>query len=536
MSRSRLTFFAIIIVAVIIVVAGLMLQSITTTNQNVSATAAVQATLTAVGVPISDTTSVTPIFAGGTMPNDVLPQYTCAADAFASYYPLEQMQQAGYDVQNGFHLGLVPFYLDNSYNISEDQRTELLASGKIDCLFTTLDSAALKSSGIITAVIDESAGADQMWTHGTVKTLNDLRGKKITFAADSVSQFFTLYALDVAGLNPRSDVTMIPADSVDDAVSRFNKGQADVVSGWLPNIQNAKQSNGQYLIGSDKLHVLVDVIMTSRQAIQKRPQVVQAFHNAWFKTLKAQFEDFPKAAKQIASWGHNDWSLVSVATPDKDLGSQLSGIAQAGLSQNLTVMHDTARLVERLDTARRIWQAAGQSTDSDPTSSLIEPKFVLQSGSIGDLATSAQPRNTSFLLAERPNLEALAPGQGETLAILPCRHFDFLPESAEITTEIATQLNTCVLPVLNSSTGTYLKVVGSAAWPANTPQYTENDILPIAQKRAQAVVTYLTQKGIDAKRFSVSAVLPPPEHRNTTDGLTQANDRYVEMTLVTVGR
>src|SRR5258708_20522210 len=119
MSRSRLTFFAIIIVAVIIVVIGLMLQSITTTNQNVSATAAVQLTLTAVGVPVNDTTSVTPIFAGGSVPNDALPQYVCAADAFASYYPLEQMQQAGYDVQNGFHLGLLPFYLYTSSHISE---------------------------------------------------------------------------------------------------------------------------------------------------------------------------------------------------------------------------------------------------------------------------------------------------------------------------------------------------------------------------------------------------------------------------------
>src|SRR5579859_3248239 len=182
MSRSRVIFFAIIVLAVIVVAGGLLLQSIQRVNLDVSATQAVQATLTSVGVPVSNTTTVTPIFAGGTVPNDSLPTYTCAADAFASYYPLEQMQQAGIDVKNGFHLGLVPFLLDGpggSYDISEDGRTELLAAGKIDCLFTTLDSAALKSSGVVTAVIDESAGADQMWAHGTIKNLNDLRGKKI---------------------------------------------------------------------------------------------------------------------------------------------------------------------------------------------------------------------------------------------------------------------------------------------------------------------------------------------------------------------
>src|SRR5258708_2257678 len=172
MSRSRITFFAIIIFAVTVVVVGLALQSITTTNQNVSATAGVHATLTATWLPANHHTPRSP----------VLP-----------------------------------------------------------------------------------------------------RRIKTPFASDSVSQFLALDALDGAGLNPGSDVTMIPADSVDDAVNRFNKGQADVVSGWLPNIQNAKQSSGQDLIGSDKLHVLVDVIMTSRQALPKRPPAVQAFHNACCK-------------------------------------------------------------------------------------------------------------------------------------------------------------------------------------------------------------------------------------------------------------
>src|SRR5579859_4219234 len=45
--------------------------------------------------------------------SDNLPTYTCAADAFASYYTLEVIQQAGLDVKHGFHLAIVPFQLDN---------------------------------------------------------------------------------------------------------------------------------------------------------------------------------------------------------------------------------------------------------------------------------------------------------------------------------------------------------------------------------------------------------------------------------------
>jgi hypothetical protein len=67
---------------------------------------------------------------------------------------------------------------DPAYDISEEQRTALLRNGQWDCLLTTLDSVALQSPGVITAIIDETAGADQLWGRD-VETINDLRGKRI---------------------------------------------------------------------------------------------------------------------------------------------------------------------------------------------------------------------------------------------------------------------------------------------------------------------------------------------------------------------
>src|SRR5215831_6766295 len=65
--------------------------------------------------------------------SDNLPVYTCAADAFASYYTLQVIQQAGLDVAHGFHLAIFPFALNDSYNINEDQRVQALAAGQWDC-------------------------------------------------------------------------------------------------------------------------------------------------------------------------------------------------------------------------------------------------------------------------------------------------------------------------------------------------------------------------------------------------------------------
>jgi ABC-type nitrate/sulfonate/bicarbonate transport system substrate-binding protein len=536
MSRSRVIFFLIIGAALVFVFGAIALQNSQRDSDIRQATVAAQATMTAVAIPGNNNVAVVPIFAGGQPPTDNLPKYVCAADAFGSYYALQQMQVAGYDVKFGFHLGIIPIALEESYNLSEEARTSLLQSGTIDCLFTTLDSAALTGAGVITAVVDESAGADQLWARSTIKTINDLRGKKLIYASGSVGEFFALYTLNVAGLVPRNDVQMVPADSVEDAVKRFNQGQADAVSGWEPDIRNAAQGGGQYLIGSDKLRVVVDVIMTSRNAISTKAGAVQGFHNAWFFTLKNQFENFPTAAKQIADWGNNDWTGIQPATAEADLGKAVANIAQAGLSQNSAVMSDPTVLVERLDTAQRVWAAFGRSGFTGRTVDLVDPQFIRQSATRPDLATSGAPKNATFLLTSRPNLQAISPNQGETLAILPCRKFGFVPESTQLTSESKRILDNCVLPTLSSSTGIYLRVVGSAAWPKNDPPWTEKDIRDFARARAQSVADYLAQKGIDPKRLTLDAVIPPEARRNIESGLEQEKDRFVEMTLITVGR
>jgi len=540
MFRSRILFFGILGVTILAVVVILVVQSSGRQQQNdaatVTAIAAANQTATALVVPVNPVSNIVPIYAKNAG-NDNLPRYVCAADAFGSYYALQQMQVAGYDVKNGFHLGIVPFGLagtENSYDISEEDRSRLLQEGKMDCLFTTLDSVALKGQGVITAVIDESAGADQLWVHKGISTFSDLRGKRIAYSKGSVGEFFMLYLLAVADVNPRTSVSLVPADDVASAVKLFNAGQADVVSGWQPDIEDAKKSSGTQLIGSDKLRVIIDVIVTSRTSLSTRARVVQQFHNAWFQTLKAQFEDFSTAAKQIAGWGYNDWSAINPATAENDLGKILQNIAQAGLTQNSTVMQDPSRLVERLNTAARVWTSSGQAAFTGRFDDLVNPQYVMNVNR--DFSTTASPRNNSFLLGSRPNLREIAPNEGETLAVLPCRKFEFLPESAELTSESQRVLDECAYPVLASSLGLYLRVVGSAAWPGPAGTYQEKDITEVAQQRAQAVVDYLVKKGLDRRRFNVSTVLPPPERRNTTDTSEQAKDRFVEMTLITVGR
>jgi ABC-type amino acid transport substrate-binding protein/outer membrane protein OmpA-like peptidoglycan-associated protein len=540
-SRTRIIFFIIVGLALLIVCVGVSFTLLRGLIEEATPTP-VAAVVTRPPVqtpptPVVQLESPEPIWAPGYDPNDGLPTYVCGADAFGSYFTLQQMQMSGNDVEHGFHLGIVPFLLDDNpdYDISEEQRTALLNSGQWDCLLTTLDSVALASPGIITAIVDESAGADQLWVRD-VSTINDLKDKRIAFSRGSVGEYFVYYTLSIARLNPRFDVSLVPQDSVADAIEAFNAGQADAVSGWEPDIYDAEASGGIPLLSSGQMRIVIDIVVTSRQSIANKADLVQDFHDAWFDTLKAQVEGFDTAAAQIAEWEHNDWSFVYPESATEDLTLWLESVAQADLGDNAFVMRDTTPIVNRLEIARRVWAASGAEVPDDNVAELVNPGFVSRSAAQAKLQANGNPVNDSFSISAQLDLSGVSTDDAATLVVLPCRRFSFVPESTELTLESRRILDDCVLPTLQQSVGLFLRVKGSAAWPGPPGTYTQEEILEFAEARAQSVVDYLVSQGIDPTRFIVEATLPPEDHWETEDPEKQAEDRFVEMTLITVGR
>ncbi len=544
MDRTRIIFIAIIGVALLVVCGALGYGAIRNSVEDGAETAVTPDPNSSTNngtdtdtPPAVDLDSPDPIWGPNYDASDGKPTYICGADAFGSYFTLQQMQLSGKDIEHGFHLGIVPFFLndDPAYDVSEEQRTALLDAGNWNCLLTTLDSVALSSPGVITAIVDESAGADQLWGRDT-ETINDLEGKRIAFSRGSVGEYFLYYTLSIAQLSPRSQVTLVPQDSVADAVAAFNNGQADVVSGWEPDIYDAEEGGGSPLMSSNQLRIVIDVMVTSRQSISADADLVQNFHNAWFDTLKNQVEDFDTAASQIAAWGNNDWSFIYPETASDDFAVWLESVAQADLGDNSFVMRDTRPIVSRLQIARRVWAASDVPVPNDNVEELVNSGFVLRAADQASLQANGNPVNDTFSISAQVDLSSVATGDAATLAVLPCRTFAFLPESTELTLESRRILDNCVVPTLTQSVGLFLRVRGSSAWPANDPPWTEADILEVAEGRAQSVVDYLVSQGVDPARFIVEATLPVEENRNTDDPNIQAQDRFVELTLVTAGR
>jgi NitT/TauT family transport system substrate-binding protein len=459
---------------------------------------------------------------------------TFAFDAFPTYYPGIIMETQGLLKQRGYDLKLVPFGVDGSAVPSEEERWAKLKSGEWDVLATTLDGLAKQSDpsiGAITAIIDESAGADKIDAKPDIKTLNDLKGKKIAFSQGSVSEYLLYYALSLAGLGPQ-DVTPLAKESVEDTVKAYTDAEADAIVAWEPNVLDAEAKGAKTVVASDKLRAILDVLITSRAALTNKAEAVQAFHDAWFEALKTMIDTPDQTEQALIQWGHTDWS--GIANPG-DLKASLEHIAQATLGANQIAFQNPQLLVSRISEAQSVWARAGQTPPQADLTQLVDGRFALGSAKNAQLFSTQPPINSSFLLTARvelPQLSAEEQQNAQPVVKLPLEKIDFEPESTRLTPQAVDALTTQVLPVLRSSQ-LYLKIEGSAAWPGPEGRYTKADIQQFALARATSVATFLTQQGIDSNRLIIGTL--DPKFPNSTTEAELVQDRIVRFTLVTTG-
>ena len=495
--------------------------------------------------------------------NDGLGKIVCGTYAFSADYVLHQIQMSGIDVKHGFHLGIMPFYLNENYIVTAKDRTDLVQTGKLDCLLTTFDLIALEDPGTLTAFINESAGGDQIWARG-VKSLNDLKGKRIAYEANGPSEYFLQDLLATVQLTPQ-DVTLLPQSDQGSAIGVFNKEEADVVAGWTPTIFDAEKSGGQVLATSKEFRSILGGIVMSRQAMQTKRTVIQLFHDAWFEALAVQETDFGKAANQIAQWGHNDYLGVQKDSAEEDLRQLLDGVAQANLADNVRAFSNVSAVINRLLQTRNLWAATGHPVPGGDVTAIVDPEFVLASArsmpndlnavnkfvnnsfSLGRNQIAAQPTAAPAAQAAAPTLavtttasvattkqqEVLANAQA--VATLPCSRFEFIPNTSKLVATSQQELSNCALRVLQQNVNLYVKVKGSSAWPGPKGAIKQELVETTARERAQAIAEYFVSQGINKDRMIIEWTLPPQDHWETSDLAKQAQDRYVELTLLVSG-
>ena len=202
--------------------------------------------------------------------------------AWPGWFPWQVAEEAGIFKQVGVNAELVWFegYVDS---------INALAAGQLDAnsqtLNDTLASVAAGSNQVIVLTNDNSTGNDQIIATDNIRTIQDLKGKRIGVEAGVVDHFLLLLGLGSAGLS-EADVQIVNLETGAAAVA-FAAGQLDVVAVFAPFTTQALKRTGSHAIFTSKDFpgAIPDHLVVSPELIKNNPQDVQKLVEAWFKTL-----------------------------------------------------------------------------------------------------------------------------------------------------------------------------------------------------------------------------------------------------------
>jgi len=222
---------------------------------------------------------------------------------WVGYGPLFLAQQKGYFAAERVEVQLVKM---------EDPKESFLAlaAGRLDGIVSTIDTVIphLKTGKEFQYVLalDDSAGGDGIVARKEIKSVRDLRGKRVAVQEGSVSQFFLNVLLRDAGLSEKDVrvVNMKPGD----AGAAFVAGRVDAAVTWEPWLSNGKTApHGHLLVDSSQTPGLItDVLIFRRDVIEKRPREIQGVVDAWNKAV-AYWERNPAESNEIMARAVGDW-------------------------------------------------------------------------------------------------------------------------------------------------------------------------------------------------------------------------------------
>ena len=221
----------------------------------------------------------------------------------------------------------------------------------------------------IVLVTDQSAGADAMVAQRDIKSVADLKGKRIGTKLNDFGELFVTKILETQGLSSQ-DVSLVNIEA--EAIPAFLKsGEIQAGQTWGPYLSQAVKSGAKVLFTSKQTPGLIpDVIMFHSNVLRDRPQDVKAFIRAWF-----QAQDYWKANPEESK------AIIAKTLKIKPETISTDGIQLSTLQDNLKAFTPGSTTESLYHTAKLyadFYTRTGGLSAAPDIQKLIDPSFVQQ--------------------------------------------------------------------------------------------------------------------------------------------------------------
>lgn len=415
------------------------------------------------------------------------------------------------------------FGLDVKFVLLEDPAAKLAAfrKGDVDIMWDTVDNWAREASilaeqgqsGKSIILQDWSRGGDGIVSLATIKSIEDLKGKKVACTQFTPSHFLLLYLLAQSGLSPEDRNTVekniVFTTDAPAAAAMFKARQVDAAVTWEPDLSAAVTARG------DEAHILVsttaatniiaDTLVVRQDVLQQAPESIRDFVHGWFEGIEMMKSD-PAASYDIVG--------RALKLDGETVSGMLSGLKLTPYADNAQFYGLTggkAHYDTLFNTAFVIWRKKGLVTRPVDAKDWVDTRMV-------SALASAYPGQQ----VEEPKLAAKAPSKDERAIINKQIQIHFTPGSDQIMAGSYFVLD-ALGESMTSFGGTYLRVEGNTD---STGSPTGN--MTLSERRALAVKNYIMQTypNIPASRFqTIGRGSTNPVAENTTEAGRQLNRR-----------
>ncbi len=415
------------------------------------------------------------------------------------------------------------FGLDVRFVLLEDPASKLAAfrKGDVDIMWDTVDNWAREASILAEqgqkaksfVMQDWSRGGDGIVSLSTIKSVEDLKGRKIACTQFTPSHFLLLYLLAQSGLSPEDraalEKNIVFTQDAPAAAAMFKARQVDAAVTWEPDLSSAVTARG------DEAHVLVsttaatniiaDTLIARQELIDQAPGTVRDFVQGWFDGIEMIKRD-PAAAYALVG---RELKLDSETVSGMLSGLKLTPYADNAQFYGLT--GGKPHYETLFDTAFVIWRKKGLVTRPVSARDWADTRFL------SSLAASYPGQQV-----EEPTLAARKATADDRAIINKQIQIHFTPGSDEIMPGSYFVLD-ALGETMTSFGNTYLRVEGNTD---STGRTTTN--LTLSERRALAVRNYVLKNfpNIQAVRFqTIGRGSSNPVADNTTEAGRQLNRR-----------
>jgi NitT/TauT family transport system substrate-binding protein len=360
---------------------------------------------------------------------------------------------------------------------------------------------------------DWSRGGDGIVSLASIKSIEDLKGKKIACTQFTPSHFLLLYLLSQSGLSPDDrnavEKNIVFTQDAALAAAAFRSKNVDAAVTWEPDLSSAVEARG------DEAHVLVstaaatnviaDTLVARQDLIEKSPETVRDFVNGWFDGIEMMRSN-PNPA--------NDIVARALKLDAETVSGMLSGLKLTPYADNAQFYGLTGakpHYETLFDTAFVIWRKKGLINKAVAAKDWADSRFV------SNLATKYPGQKVE----EKP-VVAKAPSKEDVPILKQQIQIQFTPGSDEIMPGSYFLLDK-LGELMTSFGGTVLRVEGNTD---STGAVSANATL--SEKRAVAVRNYITKNfpNIQASRFqTIGRGSTNPVAPNETEAGRQMNRR-----------